>query len=195
MIYIVHIDLLEGMKHFTELTDEEVINLCKNDKSGRHIVCEDLKRLERIWNGEDIEDIIYPENAYMRVIDEPQEFFPVSQVSRADLEFKGFDISKVTDKQMEKIASYMDNTFLEGDYWLALKAAAEHLDIPKIPTDKNGAPIEVGTKVRWYDPDESARDLTRIWEVFKIGGDIIHIAEVGSSSEAEVYPEELEVIK
>lgn len=84
---------------------------------------------------------------------------------------------------------------LDGDYWFALEAAAERLEIPKMPTDKNGDPIEVGTKVRWYDPDESARDLTRVWEVFKIDEDIIHIAEIGSSSEAEVYSEELEVIK
>ena len=195
MIYIVHIDLLEGMNHFTELTDEEVINLCKNDKSGRHIICEDLKQLELIWNGEDINDMFHPEDSYIRIIDEPQEYFPVSQVSREDLKWKGFDTSNVTDEQMRRIASLMDNTFLDGDYWLALEAAAEHLDIPKMPTDKNGDPIEVGTKVRWYDPDKSARDLTRVWEVFKIDEDIIHIKEIGSSSEAEAFAEELEIVE
>ena len=138
MIYIVHIDLLEGMKHFTELTDEEVINLCKKDISGRHIICDDLKQLESIWNGEDINDMFHPEDSYIRIIDEPQEFFSVSQVSRADLEFKGFNASKVTDEQMRIIASLMDNSFLDGDYWIALKAAAEHMEIPKYVYDRNG---------------------------------------------------------
>ena len=136
MIYIVHIDLLEGMKHFTELTDEEVINLCKNDKSGKHVICDDLKQIESIWNGEDINDTFYPDNSYIRVMDESQEFFPIAQVSREDLKWKKFDTSDVTDEQMRRIASLMDNTFLEGDYWPALVAAAEHLEIPRLSTDK-----------------------------------------------------------
>ena len=136
MIYIVHIDLLEGEKNFRELTDEEVINLCKKDKSGRHIICEDLKQLESIWNDNDIYDMLYPDDSYMRIIDEPQEYFPVSLVCREDLKWKGFDTSDVTDAQMRRIASLMDNTFLDGDYWLALEAAAEHLEIPRLSTDE-----------------------------------------------------------
>lgn len=194
MIYIVHIDLLEGMNHFTELTDEEVINLCKNDKSGRHIICEDLKQLELIWNGEDINDMFYPDDSYIRVINSKKDYFPVSMISRADLQWKGFDTSNVTDEMMERIASRMDNIFLDGDYWLALVAAAEYLEIPKIPTDKNGNPIEVGTKVRWYDPDESARDLKRIYTIYEEPTeDMVKIAD--DFSEAEVYPEELEIVE
>lgn len=194
MIYIVHTDLLEGEKNFRELTDEEVINLCKKDNSGRHIVCEDLKQLERIWNGEDIEDIIYPENAYMRVIDEPQEFFPVSQVSRADLEYKGFDTSKVTDEQMKRIASRMDNIFLDEDYWLALVAAAKYLEIPRYVKDRNGNKLIKGQKVHWYDPHDLDRDPKRIYTICEEPTeDILKITD--DFSKAEVRPYELEIVE
>ena len=28
--------------------------------------------------------------------------------------------------------------------------------------DKNGNPVKIGDAVLWYDPDESARDLSRV---------------------------------
>ena len=31
------------------------------------------------------------------------------------------------------------------------------------PKDRNGSKVRVGNKVRWYDPDESSRDLNRIY--------------------------------
>lgn len=58
--------------------------------------------------------------------------------------------------------------------------------------DKNGNPIQKGSKVIWYDPEKSARDLKRVWTVYDMGGDIVYIAD--DYSEAEVYPNELKVI-
>ena len=136
MIYIVHMDLLEGKKSFREMTDKEVINLCKKDDDGRHIVCNDISELEKIWNGEDCYDMFYPDDSYIRVIDSKKDYFPVSMISRTDVQWKGFDTSNVTDEMMERIASRMDDIFLDGDYWLALVAAAELLDIPKLPTEE-----------------------------------------------------------
>ena len=57
--------------------------------------------------------------------------------------------------------------------------------------DRNGKKIAIGDKVLWYDPEEEARDLTRVWEVAEIYGEIVLIVDGG---EAEVFPEELEKI-
>lgn len=59
--------------------------------------------------------------------------------------------------------------------------------------DKKGKPIKVNSKVVWYDPDKSARDLKRIWNVWQISGDIVHIAD-DNGGEAEVFPNELKVV-
>lgn len=63
--------------------------------------------------------------------------------------------------------------------------------------DRKGNPIFVGSWVKWYDPEEAARDLTRIFDVYDIKGDdddcfILIGDEFG---EAEVLPSELEVIQ
>lgn len=62
-----------------------------------------------------------------------------------------------------------------------------------IATDRNGNEIEVGSRVVWFDPDESARDTERVWEVYEVNEEMICIAD--EFGEAEVLPEELEVVK
>lgn len=67
MIYIIHCDLIEDDKSFNELTDEEVVKLCENDKDGfRHYVFEDIHELAKVWNIDENIDSCY---SYMRVID------------------------------------------------------------------------------------------------------------------------------
>ena len=58
--------------------------------------------------------------------------------------------------------------------------------------DRNGRQIIVGSKVIWYDPEEDARDLTRVYDVDDIGSDMVYISD--EFSEAEVLPQELEVV-
>ena len=88
----------------------------------------------------------------------------------------------------------MDNSFLDGDYWLALEAAAEHMEIPRYAYDRNGNILRNGQKVKWYDPDESARDLKRIYTIYEEPTeDMVKIAD--DFSEAEVLPEELEIVE
>ena len=58
--------------------------------------------------------------------------------------------------------------------------------------DINGKEIRVGSKVIWYDPEVEARDLTRVWEVWKAEGDIVNISD--EYGEAEVLANELEVV-
>lgn len=59
--------------------------------------------------------------------------------------------------------------------------------------DKNGKQIKIGSKVVWYDPEVSARDLKRIWVVYDIDDEIVYIGD--DYSEAEVFAEELEVVE
>lgn len=60
--------------------------------------------------------------------------------------------------------------------------------------DRNNEELKVGDCIRWYDPDEETRDLTRLWGIDKINGDdddsIILISD--DFSEAEVWGCELE---
>lgn len=57
--------------------------------------------------------------------------FPISHVSRADLEQKGFDTTDVTDDDMEQIASIMDDYYLDDGFWTDLVMACEECGIPQ----------------------------------------------------------------
>ena len=50
--------------------------------------------------------------------------------------------------------------------------------------------VEKGMDVIWLDPEKSARDLSRVYQVADIKGDVILIAD--KHSEAEVFENELE---
>lgn len=61
--------------------------------------------------------------------------------------------------------------------------------------DKNGKELHVGDIVKWYDPEVSARDLTEKWEVWYIDSNDMVCITSEHGSEAEVYPEELKIVK
>ena len=59
--------------------------------------------------------------------------------------------------------------------------------------DMLGDELEIGDKVLWADPDDEARDLNRVWEVYAIQSEeLVKIyTDQGCHSEAEVSPTEL----
>lgn len=59
--------------------------------------------------------------------------------------------------------------------------------------DMLGDELEIGDKVLWADPDDEARDLNRVWEVYAIQSEeLVCIAtDQNYHSEAEVNPNEL----
>lgn len=59
--------------------------------------------------------------------------------------------------------------------------------------DMLGDELEIGDKVLWADPDDKARDLNRVWEVYAIQSEeLVKIyTNQGCHSEAEVSPTEL----
>lgn len=59
--------------------------------------------------------------------------------------------------------------------------------------DMLGDELEIGDKVLWADPDDEARDLNRVWEVYAIQSEeLVKIyTDQNYHSEAEVNPSEL----
>ena len=125
-----------------------------------------------------------------------KDSFVISEVSREDLEEVGFDTSEVSDETMERLARKLGDDYCEQLFWTSLKIIAEYMEIPKREMmDRNGKPLHIGDTVIWYDPEEEARDLSVVWTVSEIRGDlnddtiILITSEYGS--EAEVYSREL----
>ena len=65
---------------------------------------------------------------------DPEKFykeFPITSVSRADLESEGFDTTNVDDALMSELASKMADAYCNLDFWEDLKILAEDLKINK----------------------------------------------------------------
>lgn len=97
-------------------------------------------------------DLIEEVHAYLSKIEKPSEheqyllrsvesrlpYFPITTVSRADLESRGFDTSKVSDSDMVSLADGMAGGYVAEVYWIDLDIIAEGLDIPKYLCPKCG---------------------------------------------------------
>lgn len=78
-----------------------------------------------------INDTVFETEAGRAEIEWGKESFPVTSVSREDLEARGFDTSGVSDETMERLASKMSDNYCEQLFWISLNVIAEHLGIPK----------------------------------------------------------------
>lgn len=61
------------------------------------------------------------------------DFFPITSVSREDLQAYGFDIRSVTDGQMRRLAQKMANDYCEQLFWSSMEIIAEGLEFPRYP--------------------------------------------------------------
>lgn len=135
-VYVIHVDLLDEMeKPFNEMTDEEVIALCKADKDcENHDWFESVEAFAAAFNTEEC----FSQNmAYMRIVDDDKDSFPIASVSRADLEDKGYDTSEVDDATMKRLASKMGDDYCEQLFWEHLPIMADYLEIPKKENDND----------------------------------------------------------
>lgn len=57
-------------------------------------------------------------------------YFPITSVHRADLEGLGYNVSKVEDGTMTRLASKMADAYCENVFWIDLPIIADHLGIP-----------------------------------------------------------------
>lgn len=81
------------------------------------------------------DDIVAVYDAVLEALGFPepkQESFPITSVSREDLESKGFDTTEVSDLQMERLASKMADDYCEQLFWSSMDIIAESLGFPKI---------------------------------------------------------------
>jgi hypothetical protein len=63
-------------------------------------------------------------------------YFPVTHLSREDLTSQGFDVSKVSDAEMEQLACKMGDSYCDNGYWDSLEVfASVMLNIPKLSAD------------------------------------------------------------
>ncbi|MBW2968820.1 hypothetical protein KY314_01745 [Candidatus Woesearchaeota archaeon] len=62
---------------------------------------------------------------------EKEKSYEITSVCKEDLEGEGFDISKVSDETMRKLAGKMANAYLDNQFWTDLKITADYLGIPQ----------------------------------------------------------------
>jgi hypothetical protein len=67
----------------------------------------------------------------MSLIPPFEDYFPITTVSRADLEAVGFDASSVDDGTMLELADKMADAYLDNVFWIDLDIIAEALGIPQ----------------------------------------------------------------
>lgn len=60
-----------------------------------------------------------------------KESFIIAHVSRADLEFIGYDTSEVSDEDMKYLAKKLGNDYLDQLFWSSLPIIVDYLEIPK----------------------------------------------------------------
>ena len=61
---------------------------------------------------------------------ENKEFFDVISLSREDFKAVGFDAEKLTDGQMQRVASKIADVCME-QFWISLEWWGEELNLPK----------------------------------------------------------------
>jgi hypothetical protein len=62
-------------------------------------------------------------------------YFHITSVHRDDLESRGFDISNVSDGQMETIAGKMAEAYTEQVFWIDLDIIADYAGVSKKSDD------------------------------------------------------------
>ena len=60
------------------------------------------------------------------------EFFSITTIQREDLSEVGFDISRVTDEQMSRLASEMAANYCRQLFWDNLETVAIEMGIPRL---------------------------------------------------------------
>lgn len=62
-----------------------------------------------------------------------EDFFPITSVSRDDLQACGFDTRSITDGQMHNLAKKMANDYCDQLFWSSMEIIAKILEFPQYP--------------------------------------------------------------
>lgn len=99
------------------------------DEEGFMNAIEDIL-IDAVINGE-----LYPHVCSVKTMkkneNEKKVYFPITSVSRDDLDALGFDTKDVSDSTMEHLAKKMADDYMEQLYWTSLRIIAEYLEIPE----------------------------------------------------------------
>jgi hypothetical protein len=106
----------------------------------------------------------------MSVVPPVDGFFPITSVHRNDLADYGFDVSGVTDEQMERLAGKMGDLYVEfGGFWEAMEEIAEGMGIPRIEgINKKGFCTKCGFHVSTHNDDGSCVEDNDEWPKQKV---------------------------
>jgi len=69
---------------------------------------------------------------WVRTIDDNEGYYPIKYLHAEDLETSGFDVSKVTESDMLRLADKLTGDYLDVSFWESLKIHAAHIGIPRI---------------------------------------------------------------
>jgi hypothetical protein len=76
-------------------------------------------------------------------------YFHITSVHRDDLESRGFDISNVSDGQMETIADKLAEAYTNQAFWIDLDIIAGYAGVPK-KLDKKNLIAEIEATIEYY---------------------------------------------
>lgn len=63
-----------------------------------------------------------------------EDFFPITSVSRDDLQAAGFDIRTISGAQMRRLAKKMADDYCEQLFWRSMEIIADYMEFPRHPT-------------------------------------------------------------
>ena len=72
-------------------------------------------------------------------------YYPITYLSKEDLEDMDFDTDKVNDETMRKISGKMTDIYLDNGFWEDMRLAAEQLGVPQ--RDLNDDSVEPAKSV------------------------------------------------
>lgn len=139
---VVFDNVRKELKNLGTFTNKQVAEKALEDAF--HDACDTYLRADEELNASSYQDIdsfvvrddidgtdYYVQGEITRT-DLVSDYFPVTFVSRDDLEGQGYDTSKVDDSTMERLADKMGDAYCESGYWTDLEILADYLEIPKV---------------------------------------------------------------
>jgi len=77
------------------------------------------------------DDVINLVTHWVRMIDDDRDYYPISSLHIDDLIFQGFDVSKVTESNMKRLADKLSDDYCEQLFWGSLNIIADGMGIPR----------------------------------------------------------------
>ena len=77
------------------------------------------------------DDVINLVTHWVRMIDDNRDYYPISSLHIDDLIFQGFDVGKVTESNMKRLADKLSDDYCEQLFWGSLNIIADGMGIPR----------------------------------------------------------------